>query len=80
MTLVVNQSGAIFGPTVGIARNMQADPQAAPMSGDVSNTQGGGDLNGTQSTSILHHQAGTNATHWQIPRLFAHPGNWCGIV
>jgi hypothetical protein len=28
---VANRSGAIFGPTAGIARNMQADLQTPPV-------------------------------------------------
>jgi hypothetical protein len=77
--MMINRSGAIFGPTLGIARNMQADlmlggaPFAAP-------GQGGGNLNGTQATSILVYQAGTDATRWQMPRKFPNSGNWCGIV
>ena len=89
MTLLTNRSGAIFGPTLGIARNLSVEPVAP--SGDASNTristrdapgatQGGGNLNGTQATSILIYQAGTNATRWQQPRKFANAGNWCGIV
>jgi hypothetical protein len=76
-----NASGAVFGPTPGISRNMQATLQPPPVLFDAPGTlQGGGDLNGTQATSILMHQAGTNASRWQMPRLFAHSGNWCGIV
>jgi hypothetical protein len=86
MNPIPNVSGAIFGPTAGISRNMQADigpqgelvaagsPQATPVA------QGGGDLNGSANTAHLMHQAGTNATRWQMPRKFANPGNWCGIV
>ena len=78
---IASPSGAIFGPTLGIARNMQADidangrstPFAAP-------GQGGGNLNGTQATSIMIYQAGTNATRWQMPRKFSNSGNWCGII
>jgi hypothetical protein len=76
----INPTGAVFGPTQGIARNMEANLPDAPLPQLAGANQGGGDLNGTQATSILHHQAGTNATRWQMPRLFAHPGNWCGIV
>ena len=78
MTLLTNRSGAIFGPTLGIARNLSVEQvvlRDAP-----GTTQGGGNLNGTQATSILIYQAGTNATRWQQPRKFANPGNWCGIV
>jgi hypothetical protein len=75
---MINQSGAIFGPTVGIARNLSVEPVApADAPGAI---QGGGNLNGTQATSILVYQAGTNATRWQMPRKFPNSGNWCGIV
>lgn len=54
---VPNQSGAVFGPTAGIARDMQAvSPRA------------GGDLNGTASTVILFSHAGTPATQNGVPR------------
>jgi hypothetical protein len=76
-----NQSGAVFGPTLGIARNMQGDIDVNGRSTTFAGPgQGGGDLNGTQATSILMLQAGTNATRWQMPRKFTNPGNWCGIV
>jgi hypothetical protein len=79
----INPTGAIFGPTLGISRNMEAniDAQGLAVPLEVGpSTQGGGDLNGTASTSILHYQSGTNATRWQQPRKFCNPGNWCGIV
>jgi hypothetical protein len=82
MNPLPNQSGAIFGPTLGISRNMQANigPQGEPAPLITGPNQGGGDLNGTQATTILIYQAGTNATRWQMPRKFANAGNWCGIV
>jgi hypothetical protein len=80
-----NESGAIFGPTPGIARNLQRgigqfgapDPQAsvAPLA------SGGGNLNGSSATSILFGKAGTNGSRWQLiraPRSGA--GNYCGTV
>jgi hypothetical protein len=77
-----NQSGALFGPTPGIARNMQADLDlfGASLRDAPGAIQGGGNLNGTQATSILIAQSGTDATRWQMPRKFANPGNWCGII
>jgi hypothetical protein len=74
-----NVSGAIYGPTAGISRNMQAVPplERADMTPFA---QGGGDLNGSANTAHLMYQAGTNATRWQMPRKFANSGNWCGIV
>lgn len=77
MNPLPNASGAIFGPTLGIARNMQALTPTLDMAGPG---QGGGDLNGTASTSILIYQAGTNATRWQTPRKAPNPGNYCGVV
>ena len=80
MNPIPNQSGAIFGPTLGISRNMQANLETAPVLFDTAVTQGGGDLNGTQATSIIFYQAGTNATRWQMPRKFCNSGNFCGVV
>ena len=78
---MMNSSGAVYGATPGIARNMQtgidANGRAAPFAGPG---QGGGNLNGTQATSILIAQSGTDATRWQMPRKFHNSGNWCGIV
>jgi hypothetical protein len=80
---IPNQSGAVFGPTAGIARNMQwnigPQGQIEPLASGAPGT-GGGDLNGTASTSILMYQAGTNATRWQMPRKAMNPGNYCGVV
>lgn len=85
MNPLPNSSGAVFGPTPGIARNMQWDigPQGQPLGASpliAGPGLGGGDLNGTASTSILMYQAGTNATRWQMPRKFCNSGNWCGVV
>ena len=82
MNPLPNQSGAIFGPTLGISRNLNwdidAQGQITPLMAGPGT--GGGDLNGTQATSIIFYQAGTNATRWQMPRKFPNAGNWCGIV
>ena len=82
--MIPNQSGAVFGATPGVTRNMQtgldafgASPADLPPGPP---NQGGGNLNGTQATSILIAQSGTDATRWQMPRKFANPGNWCGII
>ena len=86
MNPLPNQSGAIFGPTLGISRNLNWDigPQGQLLGVDATIAgapgTGGGDLNGTQATSIIYYQAGTNATRWQMPRKFSNSGNWCGIV
>lgn len=88
--MIANQSGAIYGPTAGIARNLQTNinafgaSTASATSGGAGQPfaatgQGGGDLNGTQAL-ILHGQSGTDATRWQMPRKFSNPGNWCGII
>lgn len=78
--MTINPTGAVFGPTPGISRNMEANLADAPFPQLAGPNQGGGDLNGTASTSILHYQSGTNATRWQMPRKFPNAGNWCGIV
>jgi hypothetical protein len=75
-------TGAIYGPTLGISRNMEwnIDPQTGainPLAAGAPGT-GGGNLNGTQATTILYYQAGTNATRWQMARH--NKGNYCGIV
>lgn len=62
-------SGAIYGPTPGIERNM-----------DVPEIFGGGDQNGTASTSILHGQAGTAASKIATPRNLRMSPNYCGVV
>lgn len=63
-----NQSGAIFGATQGIARDMQA---ASPSDASVRSvgSLGGGDLNGTASTTILLGHAGTPGSQIGVPRL-----------
>jgi hypothetical protein len=73
---IPNRSGAVFGPTPGISRNMQGGDTAQLAAVSL----GGGNLNGSANTAHLMYQAGTNATRWQMPRKFANPGNWCGIV
>lgn len=86
MNPLPNSSGASFGATAGISRNMQWDigPQGqllgvgATIAGAPGT--GGGDLNGTAATTILMYQAGTNATRWQMPRKAPNPGNYCGVV
>jgi hypothetical protein len=79
MTFAVNQSGAVYGATVGVSRNMQTNIDPAVLPPGPPN-QGGGNLNGTAATSILIAQSGTDATRWQMPRKFSNPGNWCGII
>lgn len=77
----IANSRIVAQTTVGICRNMQEGIDAEGYSVRAAPTlQGGGDLNGTSATTLLFHQAGTNATQFQMPRIFAHPGNWCGIV
>lgn len=90
MTLLANQSGAIYGPTLGIARNLSVEtvaPHSPSNDGRLSTPydapgaiQGGGNLNGTQATSILFSHAGTAAERIANPRKPSNPGNWCGIV
>ena len=79
---IPNRSGAVFGPTPGVARNLQLnlDPFGASLRDAPGTIQGGGNLNGTAATSILIAQSGTDATRWQMPRKFVNSGNWCGIV
>ena len=79
---IASPSGAVFGPTLGVSRNMQGNLDAfgAAVPLEAGALQGGGNLNGTQATSIMIYQAGTNATRWQMPRKFSNSGNWCGII
>jgi hypothetical protein len=74
-----NASGAIFGPTPGIARNMQAD---VPEPRDVPepNSQGGGNLNGSTNVANLLGQAGTAAQRIAVGRRPMNSGNYCGVV
>ena len=70
MTLAVNQSGAIFGPTLGISRRManDVDDRGASLGVDVTPyATGGGNLNGS-AAPVFFGQAGTNATRWQMGR------------
>jgi hypothetical protein len=77
-----NVSGAIYGPTAGISRNMQWE--LGP--GDVVNFAagapgtGGGDLNGSANTANLLGQAGTAGVRIAVPRKPPNPGNYCGII
>ena len=85
MTFGVNQSGAIYGPTAGISRNMQIDiepPVEAVLLGLGLNpyAQGGGNLNGSQNTAHLMGQAGTAGQRISVPRLPMNSGNFCGVV
>ena len=81
--MIPNQSGAIFGPTAGISRNMQVDiepPVEAILLGlglDVY-AQGGGNLNGSQNTALLLGQSGTAGVRIAVPRAGA--GNYTGII
>ena len=77
MIFAVNQSGAIYGPTAGISRNMQGATSPVPTD-TPGQQQGGGNLNGTQATSILFSHAGTAAQRIAVPRTVA--GNYCGVV
>jgi hypothetical protein len=81
MNPLPNQSGATFGPTLGVSRNLNWDigPQGQLVAAQPL-AQGGGDLNGSANVAHLMYQAGTNATRWQMPRKFCNSGNWCGIV
>jgi hypothetical protein len=67
MIPIPNLTGAIYGPTLGIARNLSTVTTIAET------RQGGGDLNGTQATSILFSQAGTAGTAGAMPRA-GNPG------
>jgi len=74
------QSGAIYGPTAGISRNMAA-PEPALLSADqTSFAQGGGNLNGSANTANLLGQAGTAAQRIAIARRPPNSGNYCGVV
>ena len=73
-----NVSGAIFGPTLGISRNMQ--PAAVPgvLGAPDPYAQGGGDLNGSANTANLLGHAGTAAQRIAVPR--SNLGNYTGII
>jgi hypothetical protein len=72
-----NTSGAVYGATAGISRNMNPDPLTLPPGPQ---NQGGGNLNGTQATSILFSHAGTTAQQIALPRRPMNSGNYCGVV
>ena len=74
MNSIANRSGALFGVTAGISRNMEAVLPPGPTN------QGGGNLNGTQATSILFHQSGTSGQRIAVPRRPPNSGNYCGVV
>lgn len=86
--MIENQSGAVFGPTAGIARKLDAPElaaldapgEAAALTSIEGAIQGGGDLNGTASTSIFHGQAGTAAQRIALPRRPPNSGNYCGVI
>jgi hypothetical protein len=70
MTPTPNQSGAVYGPTLGISRRMAIDVDALGRSlGRDASTYatGGGNLNGS-AAPVFFGQAGTNATRWQMGR------------
>jgi hypothetical protein len=73
MIPIPNQSGAIFGPTLGVARDMQP-VSAAPVA------QGGGDLNGTSATSILFAHAGTAGQQIGVPRNLGFGSTIAGVT
>lgn len=67
MTAIDYPTGAIFGPTLGIARDMQAEPLTRAAPGQEFSL-GGGDLNGTAATLFFGH-AGTAGEQIGLPRL-----------
>jgi hypothetical protein len=77
MNPLPNSSGAIFGPTLGIARNLAAEPPVEPAAATPF-AQGGGNLNGSANTALLLGHAGTAAQRIAVPRNNA--GNFCGVV
>jgi hypothetical protein len=76
---IPNQSGAIFGPTPGIARQMETPPPIEK-AGATPFAQGGGNLNGSANTALLLGQAGTAGVRVAVARLPPGSGNYCGIV
>lgn len=68
----------VAATTTGIARRFNV---MAAETGEAAIPDAGGNLNGTNATSILHHQAGTDATREQSPRAFgaAGSGNYTGV-
>ena len=75
----VNPTGAVYGPTLGIARNMEwnVGPQGQ-LSGAAPLASGGGNLNGSANTANLLGHAGTAAQRIAVPRTNA--GNYTGVV
>lgn len=55
----LSPTGAVYGPTAGISRNL---------AGPYESEDGGGDINGTAARSIFHGQAGTPAGRLSVPR------------
>jgi hypothetical protein len=74
-----NQSGALFGVTAGIARDMEATPPVEPADA-TPYAQGGGNLNGSANTAHLMGQAGTAAQRIAVARRPPNSGNYCGVV
>jgi hypothetical protein len=68
-------TGAVFGPTPGVSRNMQEPPEVADL---AAMNQGGGDLNGSANTANLLGHAGTAAQRIAVPRT--NLGNYTGII
>ena len=78
-------TGAIFGPTAGISRNMQIDIEPAVEAillglGVDAYAQGGGNLNGSANTANLLGHAGTAAQRIAVPRRPPNSGNYCGVI
>lgn len=81
--MIPNQSGAVYGPTAGISRNMQIDIEPPVQAvllglGLDAYAQGGGNLNGSQNTALLLGQAGTAGVRIAVPRQGI--GNYTGII
>ena len=76
----INPTGAVFGPTLGISRNMEWDigPDGATLPGAAPLASGGGNLNGSANTANLLGQAGTSGRKIAVPRQST--GNYTGIV
>jgi hypothetical protein len=76
----INPTGAIYGPTPGIARNMEWNigPEGQLEPGAVPLASGGGNLNGSANIANLLGQAGTAGVRIAVPR--ANAGNYTGIV
>ena len=80
MNPLPNASGAIFGPTLGVSRNLQWDigplGQIEPLA--VAPGSGGGNLNGSANTANLLGHAGTAAQKIAVPRAMS--GNYTGLT